>query len=309
MDQDQPKAMVSVIVPVFNEAESLPELYQSLCRVLEAAGNPFEILFIDDGSHDGSQMIERNLAAQDDRVIIHQFRRNRGKAAALNLGFAEARGDYVVTIDADMQDDPEAIPALIAEIGRQNVDLISGWKQHRQDPFIKKYSSRLFNGVTRLLTGIHLHDMNNGLKAYRAEVVKTLDVYGELHRYIPVLAKAQGFRSGEIKVRHFRRKYGKTKYGMSRFYKGLLDLLTVLFVTRFMRRPMHFFGLWGGVLILIGFLAELWVLILKYFYNEPFQTHLALLIFGVLLLVFGMQFLSLGLLSEMITFADKSKRE
>ncbi|MCK4385879.1 MAG: glycosyltransferase, partial [candidate division Zixibacteria bacterium] len=187
-------------------------------------------------------------------------------------------------------------------------DLVSGWKQNRQDRFIKKHTSKIFNFVTRIMTGIPLHDMNNGLKVYKSEVIKTISIYGEMHRFIPVLAKMNGFKSGEMKVRHFPRKYGKTKYGTSRFYKGFLDLLTVLFTSKFLRRPMHFFGLWGIIFLGIGTIAEIYLLVLKFAFGEPFQKHIALIMLGVLLIVFGMQFFSLGLISEMIAYHQKSKK-
>ena len=215
----------------------------------------------------------------------------------------------MATIDADLQDDPEAIPQMVELTKKEKYDLVSGWKQNRQDRFIKKHTSKIFNFATRIMTGIPLHDMNNGLKVYKSEVVKTISIYGEMHRFIPVLAKMNGFKSGEMKVRHFPRKYGKTKYGVSRFYKGFLDLLTVLFTSKFLRRPMHFFGLWGIIFLGIGTIAEIYLLVLKFAFGEPFQKHIALMMLGVLLIVFGMQFFSLGLISEMIAFHQKSKRQ
>jgi len=302
------KKLVSVVIPVFNEVESLRELNEKIQLAFQKTGYDLEIIIVDDGSRDGSAALAKEIAGAFPNVIATGFQRNRGKAAALNEGFRIVRGEFVATIDADLQDDPEALPAMLNYLQESGNDLISGWKQNRQDRFVKKRTSRIFNFVTRKLTGLNLHDINNGLKVYRAEVIKSINLYGELHRYIPVLAKVEGFSSGEYKVRHFPRKYGKTKYGPSRFYKGMLDLLTVLFITRFTKRPMHFFGLWGIMIVLIGLLSELWVLILKFGLHEPFRNHVALMIFGVLLIVFGMQFFSLGLISEMITFQNRKEK-
>lgn len=307
MNAEPKKNVVSIVIPVYNEAESLEELHRQVVDIFREDSFDFEIIFADDGSDDGSYEIEQKIAAAANNVRIIRFKRNRGKAAALNEGFQLASGEYVVTIDADLQDDPGAIPELVRQIDVQAVDLISGWKQKRQDRFIKKYTSRIYNFVTRKMTGVRLHDMNNGLKAYKSEVVKSIDLYGEQHRFIPVLAMAQGYRSGELKVRHFARKYGRTKYGVSRFWRGFLDLLTVMFTLKFSKRPMHFFGMWGLVSVFLGLVAEIYMLILKYAFGEPFQKHIALLLLGVLLLVFGMQFFSLGLIGEMITYNSKKK--
>lgn len=303
------KNLVSVVVPIYNEVESLPELCAKIQAVFQKAELPLELILVDDGSTDGSNAVIKTLAQTYDNIVVAGFPRNRGKAAVLNEGFRLAQGDYVATIDADLQDDPEAIPQMLKYLQESGLDIVSGWKQNRQDPFIKRITSKLFNRTVRLLSGVKLHDINNGLKVYRAEVVKSIKIYGELHRFIPVLAKAQGFRSGEFKVRHFPRKYGKTKYGASRFYKGFLDLLTVLFITKFMKRPMHFFGLGGMLLFIIGVVAEIYLLILKYVFGQPYRDHVALLIFGVLFIVFGMQFFSLGLISEMITYQGRKNDE
>ena len=302
------KKLVSVVIPVFNEVESLRELNEKIQLAFQKTGYDLEIIIVDDGSRDGSAALAKEIAGDFPNVIATGFQRNRGKAAALNEGFRIVRGEFVATIDADLQDDPEALPAMLNYLQESGNDLVSGWKQNRQDRFVKKRTSKIYNFVTRKLTGLNLHDINNGLKVYRVEVIKSINLYGELHRYIPVLAKVEGFTSGEYKVRHFPRKYGKTKYGPSRFYKGMLDLLTVLFITRFTKRPMHFFGLWGIMIVLIGLLSELWVLILKFGLHEPFGNHVALMIFGVLLIVFGMQFFSLGLISEMITFQNRKEK-
>lgn len=308
MNSENGKKLVSIVIPVYNEAESLRELNENIQAAFRPTGYDLEIIIVDDGSRDDSNAVAREIASAYPNVMVTGFQRNRGKAAALNEGFRIAKGEFVATIDADLQDDPEALPGMLDYLQESGYDLVSGWKQNRKDPFIKKRTSKIYNFVTRIMSGVNLHDINNGLKVYRVEVVKVINLYGELHRYIPVLAKVEGFTSGEYKVKHFPRKYGKTKYGPSRFYKGLLDLLTVLFITRFMKRPMHFFGLWGIVIVLIGLLSELWVLILKFGFHEPFQSHVALMIFGVLLIVFGMQFFSLGLISEMITFQNRKEK-
>ena len=302
------RELVSVVVPVYNEAGSLRKLHLKISEAFEKTEYNHEIILVDDGSRDGSYDIERELAKEHSNVSVIRFYANCGKAAALNDGFAAAKGEYVATIDADLQDDPGAIPQMIELIKKEKYDLVSGWKQNRQDRFIKKHTSKIFNFVTRIMTGIPLHDMNNGLKVYKSEVIKTISIYGEMHRFIPVLAKMNGFKSGEMKVRHFPRKYGKTKYGTSRFYKGFLDLLTVLFTSKFLRRPMHFFGLWGIIFLGIGTIAEIYLLVLKFAFGEPFQKHIALIMLGVLLIVFGMQFFSLGLISEMIAYHQKSKK-
>lgn len=292
--------LISVIVPIFNEADSIAKMCGNIQSALRKSDYAYEIILVDDGSRDGSYAVEQDLAAKNPEIALIRFTRNLGKAAALNEGFSAAKGEFIATIDADLQDDPEAIPQMVAMLKTGDYDLISGCKQNRKDPFIKKITSKIYNFVSRLLTGVKLHDMNNGLKVYKAEVVKSITVYGEMHRFIPVLAKINGFKSGEMKVRHFPRKYGKTKYGVSRFYKGFLDLLTILFTMKFLKRPMHFFGLWGLVFVLLGFVAEVYILILKYAFGDPFRNHIAMLLLGVLLIIFGMQFFSLGLISEMI---------
>ncbi len=293
--------LISVIVPIFNEVDSIAEMCGNIQAALRKSDYAYEIILVDDGSRDGSYAVEQKLAANHPEITLIRLTRNLGKAAALNEGFSAAKGEFIATIDADLQDDPEAIPQMVAMLKTGDYDLISGWKQNRKDPFIKKITSKIYNFVSRLLTSVKLHDMNNGLKVYKAEVVKSITVYGEMHRFIPVLAKIHGFKSGEMKVRHFPRKYGKTKYGVSRFYKGFLDLLTILFTMKFLKRPMHFFGLWGLVFVLLGFAAEIYLLILKYAFGDPFRNHIAMLLLGVLLIIFGMQFFSLGLISEMIT--------
>ncbi|MDX1439444.1 MAG: glycosyltransferase family 2 protein, partial [Rubricoccaceae bacterium] len=236
---------VSIIVPVYNEAESLPELTEQIRDAMEGAERSYEVWLIDDGSDDGSWEVIESLRDRDQRIHGVRFRNNYGKSAALSVGFERANGMFVATLDADLQDDPAELPAMIEKL-EAGADLVSGWKRKRQDPLSKTIPSRFFNTVTRVVSSIPLHDFNCGIKAYRSEVVKSVRVYGELHRYIPMLAEWAGFtRIEEQEVVHRPRKYGKTKFGLERFLRGFLDLITVMFLTRFARRPMHFFGGFG----------------------------------------------------------------
>jgi len=297
-------SLVSIVVPVYNEVESLPELYRAIALALSNSSYEIEILFINDGSTDTSAAVLRGLAAEDPRVRIIHFRRNYGKAAALNIGFQEAKGDFVVTLDADLQDDPNEIPYLL-EMLKQDYDLVSGWKKERHDPISKRWPSRFFNFITAKLTGIPLHDFNCGLKAYRREVVKSLHLYGELHRYIPVLAAQKGFRCGEKVVKHHARKYGRTKYGLWRFFAGFFDLLTVLFIGKYFRKPLHFFGLIGLFMGTVGggvlfYLGIQWLR--QYFFGTgAWIGNRPIFFVGILLVIVGVQFFSMGLLGEMIT--------
>lgn len=293
-----------MIIPLYNEDQSLRELYDAVRRGLTFVGGRYEIIFIDDGSTDGSARVLRDLRSRDGRVKIIRFRRNYGKSAALSVGFEKAKGEYIVTMDADLQDDPSEIPRLINEV-KKGIDLISGWKKKRRDPISKIIPSRFFNFVTRVLTGIRLHDFNCGLKAYRKEVVKQIHVYGELHRYIPVLANWQGFSVGEIPVEHHPRKYGKTKFGFGRFWKGFLDLLTVLFTTRYFRRPLHLFGIWGILFVLAGLAIDTW-LVVEWFMGLTALSNRPLFIVGIMSIIVGVQFISIGLLGEMISKSGKT---
>ncbi len=246
---------VSVVIPVYNEEESLPELERWLVKVCTDSNLSYEIIFIDDGSSDSSWNTIRELSYNNRSVRGIRFRRNYGKAAALHSGFAEAAGDVVITMDSDLQDSPDEIPALVKMIKEDEYDLVSGWKKKRYDPFIKLCTSRIYNRTARMFSGIRLHDFNCGLKAYRNEVVKGIEVYGEMHRYIPMLASKAGFsRIGEKVVEHRARKYGSSKYGIDRFIKGYLDLVTIGFITRFGKSPMHLFGSLGSLMFLIGFI-------------------------------------------------------
>lgn len=289
---------ISVVVPLFDEEGTLEELHEKLTRVLRELGDPYEILFVDDGSRDRSGKIVAALAERDPAVGYVRFRRNFGKSAALDAGFRRARGEIVITMDADLQDDPEEIPRLVAALEEQKLDLVSGWKKKRHDPLGKTLPSKLFNWTVRTLTGIKLNDFNCGLKAYRAEAIDGLDLYGELHRYIPVLVAWRGFAVGELAVKHHPRKWGHSKYGIERMAKGFFDLLTVILLTRYRRRPLHLFGWAGLVMFLLGF-ACLFYLTVIWFLGHGIGTR-PLLFLGVLLVTVGVQLVSTGLLGEMI---------
>jgi len=300
---EQPE--ISIIIPLYEEEESLKELYQKITAVLETLNKTYEIIFIDDGSTDSSFEVLEELYRQSRTVKIYQFRKNYGKSAALALGFSKAAGNVVITMDADLQDDPEEIPSLINKLN-QGYDLVSGWKKKRYDPFIKKYSSRLYNKVTAIVSGLKIHDFNCGLKAYRREVVKSFRIYGQLHRYIPMLAHWQGFRVAEIEVRHQSRKYGKTKFGPFRFFAGFFDLMTITFLNRFKKRPLHLFGILGSLSFLIGIGISIYLAI-YWFFIESALSNRPILFLGILLIIVGIQFFSIGLLGEMIT--EKTKQE
>ena len=288
---------VSIVIPLLNEAESLPELYQRIVAALEEAGVSFEVLFVDDGSRDGSFETIRRFRENDDRVRAIRFRRNYGKSAALAVGFEAARGDAVVTMDADLQDDPAEVPGMVDLLG-EGYDLVSGWKKDRKDPLSKRLPSKLFNRVTGIVSGLRLHDFNCGLKAYRREVVETIPVYGELHRYLPVLAHWAGFRVTETPVLHHPRKHGSSKFGLGRFTHGFFDLLTVYFVSNYTRRPLHLFGSFGLLSLGTGFGIALYLTWL-WLSGVGIGTR-PLLQLSVLLMVLGIQLVSMGLIAEMI---------
>lgn len=256
---------ISVVIPLYNEEESLPELTAWIGRVMQEHHFSYEIILVDDGSNDSSWQVIQDLKLRHEEIIGIKFRRNYGKSAALNVGFSAAEGDVVITMDADLQDSPDEIPELYDRIKRQGADLVSGWKAKRYDPLTKTIPTKLFNAVTRSMSGIHnLHDFNCGLKAYRKDVVKSVEVYGEMHRYIPVLAKWAGFKKiQEQVVQHYPRKYGTTKFGAGRFIKGFLDLLSIFFVGKFGKRPMHFFGTIGVLSFLIGFFITFYLIFEK----------------------------------------------
>ncbi|MCX7761315.1 MAG: glycosyltransferase family 2 protein [Candidatus Kryptonium sp.] len=292
---------ISIVIPLYNEAESLPELYAQIKEVVKRNRYKYEIIFVDDGSTDGSLDVLKKLRQNDKNVKIISFRRNYGKSAALAVGFEHAKGDVVITMDADLQDDPHEIPNLLKKLD-EGFDLVSGWKKKRYDPITKTIPSRFFNFVVSTLTGIKIHDFNCGLKAYKKIVTQNIKVYGELHRYLPVLAHWAGYRIGEIVVQHHPRKYGKTKFGVSRFIKGFLDLLTVMFTTRYFMRPLHLFGTVGLVIFLLGFGITFYLSLLKIIENISLSNR-PLFILGVMLTIVGIQFISIGLLGEMITKA------
>jgi glycosyltransferase involved in cell wall biosynthesis len=291
-------SLLSLVIPVYNEADSIAPLVAEIDEALAAYGTPYEIVFVDDGSRDGSFTAMARLAASRNDVRVVRLRRNFGKAAALAHGFAAARGDVVVTMDGDRQDDPGEIPRLVAPLS-EGFDLVSGWKQSRQDPLNKTLPSRVFNWTVRRATGIPLHDFNCGLKAYRRDVVETISVYGEQHRYIPVVAAQAGFTVTEVKVSHRRRVAGRSKYGWQRYLRGYLDLLTVLFLGRYQHRPQHLFGGLGTLLILIGVIVEIYLTIDKLLFGNPIGQR-PLLLLGALLIIVGVQLLSLGLIGELI---------
>jgi len=297
---DAERPDVSIIVPAYEEAESLPELVDGLRAACEEAGLSFRVWIIDDGSRDDTWTVVQRLHDADPRVAGLRFRRNYGKSAALALGFDRVQGRYVATIDADLQDDPAEIPRLLDTL-QDGYDLVSGWKRDRKDSLTKIIPSRFFNWITRLFSGLPLHDFNCGLKVYRREVVKSVDVYGELHRYIPLLAKWEGYdRVAEQEVQHHPRKYGETKFGVERFIQGFLDLITVVFLTRYAVRPMHFFGSIGTVAFVLGFGINLWLSVDKIVFGNPIGGDRPLLLLGLLLILFGSQMFTTGLLGEMI---------
>ena len=289
---------ISILIPVFNEEPTLIELAEQIRAVLDRAGKSFEILFVDDGSTDQSWPMIRELSGRDARIKGLRLRRNFGKATALALASARAMGEVIVTLDADLQDDPQEIPNFLRKLD-EGYDLVSGWKEKRQDPVSKTLPSRFFNKITRMLTGIPLRDFNCGFKAARAEVYRNIALYGELHRYIPVLAHNQGYKIGEIAVLHYPRKAGQSKYGFERYARGFLDLLTVLLITRYGRRPGHLFGGVGIILGLAGLLALFYLSGLWVFGSAPIGNR-PLLFLGILLVILSVQLLSLGLLAELI---------
>ena len=296
---------VSVIIPVYNEVESINELYNQLTKALENY-IPYEIIFVDDGSSDDSAEIIKKICELNSSTNLIQFQRNYGKSAALAEGFKYANGNYIVTMDADLQDDPSEIKNLVNKL-EEGFDLVSGWKKDRKDPLSKRLPSKLFNFVTRLFTGVHIHDFNCGLKIYRKAVVKTLELYGGRHRYIPAMAGQKKFKVTEIIVNHRPRIYGETKYGGSRLFHGLFDLISILFLSKYTQSPMYFFGKIGLITFLTGFGIEIYVLYLKYIIGDPFAKHIALLMLGILIIVIGIQFFSIGLIGEMIANSNQDK--
>lgn len=293
---------LSFVIPVFNEEKSLKEIHQ---KILENIGNKsYEIIFINDGSTDDSYRILQEIKISDDNVQIIKFRRNFGKSAALQTGFSKAKGDILFTLDADLQDEPSEIPKFIEKIN-EGFDLVTGWKKHRKDPITKTIPSKLFNLVTSIIFKLRLHDYNCGYKAYKNEVAKSISVYGELHRYIPALVKAKGYKICEIPVKHHKRKFGKSKYGAKRLLRGFLDLLTVMMITKYERSPLYLFGLGGTLISFLGLIVTLYLTIGKLFFGMALSNR-PLLFLGVLLIVVGVQLISIGLLGEMIVYSSKN---
>jgi glycosyltransferase involved in cell wall biosynthesis len=304
---------LSVVVPVYNEEESLPELTEWIGRVCDSNGISYEVLYIDDGSSDSSWEIISQMALKNRSVRGFRFRRNYGKAAALHTGFQEAAGEVVITMDSDLQDSPNEIPGLIKMIREDGFDIVSGWKKKRYDPFIKRSTSRFYNGTARWASGIKLHDFNCGLKAYRQEVVKSIEIYGEMHRYIPMLAKEAGFNKiGEKIVEHRARKYGVTKYGLDRFIKGYLDLLTVGFITRFSKSPMHLFGSLGTLMFLIGFVMAGYLGIKKlvFIHNNlraPLVTDSPYFFIALTVMIIGSFLFLTGFIGELLSRSSSDR--
>jgi glycosyltransferase involved in cell wall biosynthesis len=297
---------VSIIIPFLNEEESLRELFTLIDETMKQLKKSYEILFVDDGSTDRSFEVVTELHTHHPSVVkAIRFRRNYGKSAALSAGFKEAQGDYIITMDADLQDDPKEIPSLIQALG-DSYDLVSGWKKKRHDSIVFTFPSKIANAITSAMTGLRIHDLNCGLKVYRSLVAKELKLYGDLYRYIPILAHQAGFRVGEKVVQHHARKYGHSKYTIGKFYRGFLDLLTILFTAKYIRRPLHLFGVWGIVSFLIGaaidgYLSIEWFMGLTSISNRP------LFLVGFLFIIIGVQFISLGLLGEMISRNERNE--
>ena len=307
---------ISVIIPLFNEAESLPELSAWIARVMAENNYSYEVIMVDDGSNDASWDVIKGLSAADAHIHGISFRRNYGKSAALYCGFDRAGGDVVITMDADLQDSPDEIPALYRKIKEEGYDVVSGWKKHRKDNVLtKNLPSKIYNATARHITGIKLHDMNCGLKAYRSEVVKNIEVYGEMHRYIPYLAKNAGFtRIGEIPVHHQKRKFGKSKFGMDRFVNGFLDLLSLWFLSTFGKKPMHFFGYSGILMFLIGFVMTIWIIVAKLVHQAQGIRYRAvtdqpLFYLALLAVVLGVMLFLAGFIGEMIARSGSERNK
>lgn len=300
---------ISIVVPILDEDESLKPLYSEIKKTLRGISSDYEIIFVDDGSGDKSLTVIKDLMRFDNKIHFFSFRTNYGKSAALQVAFKHVTGDAVITMDADLQDDPAEIPNLLRKL-EEGFDLVSGWKKKRYDPLIKKLSSKFFNYITRLFTHVKIHDFNCGLKAYRKAVVQNINVYGELHRYIPVLADWKGFSVSEIVVKHHPRRYGKTKFGITRFFKGFVDLITVIFTTRYIKRPMHLFGLVGFLIALTGIIVNLF-LAYEWFFIIPHPPIVNRPIFflGILLIIVGVQFFAIGLLGEILVHNFHDEKE
>lgn len=308
------RRLVSFVLPVYDEQENLRELYRQIVAVMDTREDDYELIFVDDGSKDGSYGILQDLHAEDDRVRVVRLRRNFGKAAAYSAGFDHARGEVVITMDTDLQDDPAEIPLFLDEIDR-GFDMVVGWKHEGKGPVEKRLPSKFFNRVVRSMTGIELHDFNCPFKAYRREVLEEIEVYGELHRYIPVLASSRGFSIGEVKIKNLPRLHGRSKYGIERYLRGMLDLLTIQFITRFASRPMHLLGLGGIICLAFGaavvgfFIGAHFLYELGFLLDDSWVIHdRPALNLGILVLIVGVQFFATGLLGELYVRAHQSTR-
>lgn len=307
---------ISVVVPLYNEAESLPELHAWIQRVMNVNGFSYEIIFVNDGSTDSSWDVIKNIAAKDSNVHAIKFRRNYGKSPALYCGFKAAQGNVVITMDADLQDSPDEIPGLYKMITEEGYDLVSGYKKKRYDPLSKTIPTKLFNATARWISGVHnLHDFNCGLKAYKKDVVKNIEVYGEMHRYIPYLAKNAGFdKIGEKVVHHQARKYGHSKFGINRFFNGYLDLLTLWFLTNFGKKPMHVFGFIGSLVFFVGFVSLVWLLVEKAIalsngiYGDLLSSHASFYI-ALTALILGSQFFLAGFLGDLVSRQNPQRND
>jgi len=299
------KDLISVVIPLHNEEESLEKLYNLLRGVFERNGLTYEVIFVDDGSTDSSFNILEKIYQQDKNIRILQLRRKFGKSAALTAGFNESKGNIIITLDADLQDDPEEIPNLLAKIN-ENYDVVGGFRQRRQDSFFKKFTSAIFNKTLTMLTGLKLRDINTGLKAYRRDVIEQIEIYGELHRFLPIFANQLGFKIIEIPVKHYPRRQGKSKYGPKKVIDGFLDLLTVVLLTKYSEKPGHFFGGAGLLSFLAGFLISLYLTILWFLGHHPIGNR-PLFFLGILLLIIGIQLISLGLLGEILVRKERKK--
>ena len=303
---------ISIVIPLFNEDESLPELSEWITKVMTANNFSYEVIMVDDGSTDNSWQVLQNISAKNNNVKGIKFKRNYGKSAALNEGFKAAKGNVVITMDADMQDSPDEIPDLYKMIMQQGFDIVSGWKKKRYDnTFTKNIPSKIFNGAARWSSGIKLHDFNCGLKAYKNKVIKNIEVYGEMHRYIPVIAKWNGFKKiGEKVVEHRPRKFGVTKFGWERFINGFLDLATINFVSKFGKRPMHFFGLYGSICFFIGFAVSTYLVISKLIWQQDFAlTTRPSFYIALTVMIIGMQLFLAGFIAELISRNSANRNE
>jgi glycosyltransferase involved in cell wall biosynthesis len=310
--QAEKDIQISIVVPLYNEDESLPELHDWIVRVMTENKFTYEILFVNDGSTDNSWKVIEDLKSKNHNVRGIKFQRNYGKSAALHVGFGATKGDVVITMDADLQDSPDEVPELYKMIKEDGYDLVSGWKKKRYDPLSKTIPTKIYNGVNRMMSGIKLHDMNCGLKAYKHEVVKSIEIFGEMHRYIPVISKAAGFGNiGEKVVQHQERKYGKTKFGMERFINGFLDMFTITFITRFGKKPMHFFGLIGTMFFFLGFIAAMWLGIDKLFIDKSGRLIAERPEFFISLtcMIIGVQLFLAGFLAELIGRSSATRNQ